>query len=179
MLLFAARIFSGMIHPTVYRVCYYLFFFCVGMVICRKPELAQKKYLFAVCVVMSALLWYAQYHSTLPTQIRVVSVPMLALTISYLFIFVVASIKWKESGFMPFCGEYCLQIYLIHSYFTAGNRTLLPMLGITQPYVALAVNTISSFVISLGLGVVCNRISWTMVLFRPVAFIQKYFTKKQ
>ena len=41
-----------------------------------------------------------------------------------------------RNKFFELCGRYSLEIYVIHCFITAGNRVILPKLGIT--YFALA-----------------------------------------
>ncbi len=179
LVLFAVRVFSAGIHPTIHRVFYYLFFFCVGIVFCRVPKQMQNKGLLILCAAISPAFWCLLNFCQVPSAVRMAMVPALSLSVSYLFVYAAATIRWKETGFLQLCGTYCLHIYLIHPYFTAGNRSILPMLGITQPYIALGVNTVSSLLLSLVIAVICGRISWSMILFRPIGFVQKFILKKQ
>ena len=176
--LFAAKTGAGMLHQTVVRLCSYLFYFCVGIALYRVPRLVRQKWLFVLSAVCTVAFWHLKFQMETYRIVDLLLDSGLALAMSYLFVYAAAVIRWKEHGFLQMCGTYCLHIYLIHPYLTAGNRTFLPMLGITQPYMALVINAVSSLLISLGIAVVCQKLPWTMILFRPAAFIQTCIHKK-
>ena len=86
----------------------------------------------------------------------------------------------RLSGFRLFqlCGKYCLELYLLHTFFTAGLRTLLPMMGVTTPWLSVWLNFLISAAVSLGLAVLAGK-TWVMdLVFRPAHFISHIRTKK-
>ena len=76
------------------------------------------------------------------------------------------------------CGKYCLELYLLHTFFTAGLRTLLPMLGITTPWLSVWLNFLFSAGVSLILAALAGK-TWVMdIVFRPARFFSRIKAKK-
>lgn len=177
-LMLVARVYEEQLNLTLFRLAYFLCFFCVGCLLQRKANIIRSKKMLLLCLGVIALIGCCWWQIGFSALAWLVIKPVLVLAICGAFVVCAALIHWRERSFFSLCGTYCLHIYLIHPYFTAGNRVFLPVLGITQPYVALVVNTLSSLLVSLGIAMVCDRLPWTMILFRPVAFIQKYIVRK-
>ncbi len=78
-----------------------------------------------------------------------------------------------------FCllGRHSLEIFLLHSVFTAGCRVLLPLLGITGCAAAILCNVLLSTAVSLGLAVFCQKMGIREMIFQPVKY--SYRKRKQ
>ena len=83
---------------------------------------------------------------------------------------------WKKlSGFSLFqnFGKYALEVYLLHTFFTGGFRTLLPLMGITTPFLSVWFNFVFSAGLSYILAVLLHRVRLGNLLFRPTRFFKK------
>ena len=155
---------------TLYRILYHLFFFAVGCTLCRKRQLLRNGHLLglAAMVLGTAAAFYVFYYVRWWYASWKL---MIALATCWVYL------CWfyrfpRLSGLRLFqvCGKYCLELYLLHTFFTAGLRTLLPMLGITTAWVSVWLNFLISTAVSLGLAVLARK-TWVMdIVFRPTRF---------
>lgn len=84
-----------------------------------------------------------------------------------------SAFTWLDKPFLRLCGKYCLGIYVIHCFFTAGFRTFLPMAGVTAFWPSFLLNVILSTAISLLIPMALARIGLHDALFRPVHWLAK------
>lgn len=84
-----------------------------------------------------------------------------------------SAFTWLDKPFLRLCGKYCLGIYVIHCFFTAGFRTLLPMAGVTAFWPSFLLNVILSTALSLLIPMTLARIGLHDALFRPVHWLAK------
>lgn len=166
-------------HLTQYRIIYHLFFFFLGSLLCRNREkLSSPKLLgisamfltTATCCYIFAYVrnWYANWKV------------LIAVATCYVFIYTFYRIP-RLSGCRLFqlCGKYCLELYLLHTFFTAGLRSLLPLVGITGPWLSVWVNFLLSTGISLLLAYLAGK-TWIMdVVFRPARFYTQLRNRRE
>lgn len=158
---------------TLYRILYHFFFFALGALLYRRPAyLAHPKLVGGSAMLLSGAAyfylfwnirsWYANWKL------------LIALSTSYIFLAlfyrcgVLSRVK-----LLQICGRHCLELYLLHTFFTAGLRSLLPMLGITGPWCSVWVNFVASTAICLGLAWLASRYRWTDLIFRPTRFFMR------
>lgn len=155
---------------TEYRLLYHLVFFFLGSLLCRYREklCSQKIMGISVMFLVTAAYfyffgyswrWYANWQF------------LIAAATSYVFVYQFYRFP-RLSGcrLFQFCGKYCLELYLLHTFFTAGLRSLLPMVGIVTPWLSVWVNFLLSTGISLLLAWLAGK-TWIMdVVFRPARF---------
>lgn len=152
---------------TLYRILYHLPFFLLGSVLCRNRGaiLSHKVQGPAVMFLATAACfyfflyarhWYANWKFAI------------ALSTCLVFTALFYCVP-KLSGFPPLqvLGKYCLELYLLHTFFTGGFRTLLPFLGITSPWGNVLLNTVLSTGLSLAIALAAGRFWWMDILFRP------------
>lgn len=158
---------------TVYRLLYHLCFFFLGGVLCTRRGLLRSEKLMGLSAMVLATAayfyfcwytrnWYAGWKFLIAAATGCV----------FLWEFV----RWEKlSGLRVFqlFGKYALEIYLLHTFFTGGLRTLLPMLGVTTPAASVLVNFILSAGISLGLSVLLGRFRAADLLFRPARLFRR------
>ena len=158
---------------TLYRVIYHLFFFSVGCGVCRHRGLLSNSHLVGISAMFLGVAayfrvfygvwyWYANWK--------------LMIALGTCWIYLCSFYHWpKLSGCWLFqiCGKYCLEIYLLHTFFTGGLRSLLPLLGITGPWCSVWLNFLVSTAVSLGLAVLARK-AWVMdAVFRPSRFVSE------
>ena len=108
-----------------------------------------------------------------------ISKAIIAMTLSLAV--VISFIKCKalsDNKLFLLCGKYCLPIYLVHCYFTAGTRVVLK---------ALCIKSVSPYLVSgMVLGVfapiviyeVCSRIHFLEFVFKPANVLQRILARK-
>lgn len=159
---------------------FYLLFFYVGMLI-RRCNGAERQWMVArwllavAAVVLSVLYWNDSRCLYLIPGANMVIAMGISLVLMWAFA------KWKVLGNHPLfrlCGEYCLEIYVLHCFLTAGNRVFLPMLGIHGLWPSLVANTVISTALPIGFAWVTKKIGIHELLFRPWSFLCSLKQKK-
>ncbi len=163
---------------TLYRIIYHFFFFALGSALCsRRRYLASDKCLGISAMVLAAAAyfylfwyirdWYANWK--------------VAIAVATSFVFLAMFFRWKllaKVSLLQLCGKYCLELYLLHTFFTAGLRSVLPLAGITRPWLSVWVNFIISTGVSLGLAWIAGKCRWMDLFFRPSRFLQWVRSKR-
>lgn len=73
----------------------------------------------------------------------------------------------KSSFLFTLIGKHALEIYLLHCFFTAGNRVLLPMLGIHGFWSSFVINLFISIFIPMAVSFVSKKLGLYKLLFAP------------
>jgi hypothetical protein len=71
------------------------------------------------------------------------------------------------SRFLLFTNRYSLQIYLLHTIFTAGIRIVLVRLNVSQWWVHVIVGTVFGFACSVLIAVIAEKMKWPNLFFFP------------
>ena len=158
---------------TLYRIAFHGFFFLLGSVLCRHRWVMKNNHLTGVAAIFLASMlffyifrysrnWYPNWKFFIAVCTCVVNVALF-LRVKFL----------REFRIFQVCGKYCLELYLLHTFFTAGLRSILPLWGITTPWLSVWVN----FLLSTG---VCLLLAWLSgkcwvldLVFRPTRFAAK------
>ena len=151
---------------TLYRVIYHFFFFALGCALCRRRKLLSEPHIlglaamfFLTAVVFffcGAWYWYANWHFGLGLSLSILLVQLFY--------------RWRPAGenrFFRLCGKHCMEIYLLHTFFTAGLRNLLPVVGLRTPWLSVWVNFFLSTAACLGIAALAGKWRGLDVLFRP------------
>ena len=157
-------------HLTQYRIVYHLFFFFLGSLLCQNREKLRSQKLLgisAMFLVTAAFYYFFGYARSWYGNWKV----MIAAATCYVFVYQFYRFpRLAECRLFQICGKYCLELYLLHTFFTAGLRSLLPLVGITTPWLSVWVNFMLSTGISLLLAYLAGK-TWIMdVVFRPARF---------
>lgn len=78
-----------------------------------------------------------------------------------------------NNGFLKLCGLHSLEIYIIHGYFSAGNRVLVPMIGITNAYVSIVANFVISMAVPFAAVWITKKLKIYGYIFTPGKMIFK------
>lgn len=160
-------------HLTWYRIIYHFFFFALGCGICRNRKLLEGRKLTGSCTMflcVAAYFYFFCYVRNWYSNWKL----MIALCTCWVYLWSFYHHRCGRSKLLQLCGRYCMEIYLMHTFFTAGLRSVLPLLGITSPWRSLSLNFLISFGVSLGLAVLSKQWSWTDLIFRPNRFWDRY-----
>lgn len=111
---------------TLYRIIYHLFFFGVGCMLCKNRKLLSNPHIVGTFLMGLAVAWYfygfyyvRSWYANWKLTIA------LGTCWVYLYCFYRFP-RLSELRLFQLCGKYCLELYLLHTFFTAGLRTLLP-----------------------------------------------------
>jgi fucose 4-O-acetylase-like acetyltransferase len=161
---------------TLYRLVYHLFFFALGSALCRRREkLSSAKLMGLSAMVLTVAAYYYFFWNIRNWYANWRMYIALATSFAFLWEFH----RWRRLSEFPLfqvCGRHCLEIYLLHTFFTAGLRTLLPALGITAPWVSVWVNFALSTAGCLFLAWFLGKFRWSDLIFRPTRFLKKSAT---
>ena len=163
---------------TLYRIAYHCFFFAVGSVLCRHRDYLTNQKLMGLSSMLlatAAYFYIVRYTRNWYAYWKVI----IALGTCYVNVYLFR--RWPRlSGWKPFqlCGRYCLELYLLHTFFTGGLRTLLPMLGVTGPWCNVLLNFAVSTGVCLLLAVLAGRCHWLDLLFRPARLALRLWEKR-
>ena len=152
---------------TVYRVLYHFFFFALGCFLNRRRELigsAKLAGVSAMCLFTAGyfyVYWYVRYWYANWKLGIAVCICFLLLWLFYRFR------TLAENRLLQLCGKHCLELYLLHTFFTAGFRSLLPLVGVRTPWFSVWLNFTLSTALCLLLAYLAGRFRWTDVIFRP------------
>ena len=84
----------------------------------------------------------------------------------------------RITRFLLFINQYSLQIYLLHTIFTAGSRIVLQRLHITQWWIHVVVGTACGLVFSVLAAMIAERIKVLNIVFFPTKTYQLLKKKK-
>lgn len=162
-------------------VAYYLFFF-IGLLISKrkdfdewigKPPVIVLN--FAIGIFIGLAFSYRQGEEIGWSQIPVLgSVMALALSLAFIGLAQKFSIVVFE-----LLGRYSLEIYLIHCFITAGNRKILPMLGITTFGASFVVNLLMAVTIPVLFSMLLKKIGLYVLMFKPATYFAKLKEKSK
>ena len=79
----------------------------------------------------------------------------------------------NRQGILSFLGKHSLEIYVLHCFFTAGNRLFLPKLGIADFWTSMAVNLVSSIAIPVIVSMVSKKMGIYNLFFAPIRLIHR------
>lgn len=78
-----------------------------------------------------------------------------------------------QSRLLSFLGRHSLEIYVLHCFFTAGNRVLLPRLGIRSLPVSIAANLVLSIGVPILISAAARKLKLYNLLFAPGKLLQQ------
>ena len=94
--------------------------------------------------------------------------------ISLAVIYIVIQIPESQGkDILELCGTYSLEIYVVHCFITAGNRVILPKLGITHFGLNILTNMVMAVFIPMGCAWILKKWNLHTLIFRPAVFIAK------
>ena len=159
-----------------YRFLFFAIYFFIGIVLFRAKVSVSwlaASLGFVASFVLSLLFWgggsdwpndclnHQPYLNTL-----------VALGFCLFFWKLFSSVKALNVSLLNLCGRYCLEIYVTHCFLTAGFRSILPALGLTNFWLNVVLNTVLSTALPLLFAIVLQRIGFHDILFRPAYFIK-------
>ncbi len=156
----------------IYKMIYHLPTFVLGMLLASdKDKLVQNiatHRLYTMTLLTFALILYLSVHSVTNHCADV----LLTIIENIAGAFIVYTIFLRTSHlsgnkFLIKIGRYALEIYVLHVFFTAGLRSLLPKLGVADIYASISLNMVLSIGISILIGYALKKVGLHTLVFRP------------
>lgn len=160
-------------------IMYYSFYFCIGIAFARGVKFLENPVFTAVttaAAVAFMIIFKGDIDKFKDIQIIRIIVAF-GISCGIIFLFKKFSVL-GENPFLKLCGLHCIEIYVIHGFFTSGNRTLLRLIGITEPYTSIILNFLISLFVPIAAFRILNKLKIYDLFFRPAYFIKSKFFGK-
>lgn len=162
----------------VYELTYYAVFFALGMYYADSEKVRAltvkffNKYIYLLILVLISIstLVYTAYNglaSNYPVKFLTAFICMVTTILVFENI-----IMLGRNKFFELCGRYSLEIYVIHCFITAGNRVILPKLGITYFALAFIINLIMAIFIPILISLVLKKLKLYKILYKPASYLK-------
>ncbi len=157
---------------SINRILYYAFFFYIGIVGARyKDWIIGNGFLtflsFITAILLSVFCWNWDLNRSKCINdiwgVNIVVALGTMLTCWYFF----RNCRLSENRLLKICGKYSLEIYVVHCFFTAGLRTVLYRLGISNIFINIAINLTVSTAVPVLSAVVSYKWGIHDMFFRP------------
>ena len=169
-------LFAGIINNVIKMDCtfpisqilYHMLFFVLGIFLASawtQSSLPKWQGAVSVALAICAVIYSGINGIDLIYPIKCGIAVVCVVAVIYLFTTV--SIL-ENNKFLIFCGRFSLEIYVIHSFITAGNRTILPKLGITNFIISFTINSIMAILIPIVLAIIMKKIGIYKIVYTPV-----------
>lgn len=175
--IFSAVIPSSSYTVSVNKFLFFLPFFYIGTVVHQKH--ISPNWGMAILGALVAVLLYniqSPEHAVVTYNVEKI---IIALGLCVFFWKAFSSMNWLDNKVLEICGRYCLEIYVIHSFLTAGFRSAFVALGVTNFWLSLALNTILSTALPIIFAMALERIGLHDLLFRPVRYMRSLMASKK
>lgn len=162
---------------TINIIAFLLLFFLLGVTIQR--GIVPLSWPLAIGFFCVACVLYCMFRSedSVTFSGEIAGKPIVSTLVAVGFCFFLfkmfSSVSWLDNRFLSFCGSYCLEIYVLHCFFTAGFRAAFNMAGVTNFWLSFFLNFALSTGLSLAIAIVLKKIGLHDIVFRPVHWLQK------
>lgn len=165
----------GVIFP-IKNILYYLALFYMGIYLSKKSNsrlMDRKMSWFYGTGAIVSFAYIVICHSDISKAfiIGLAAATVLSLLVISVFVWIP---QLQEMKLFNMLGKYSLEIYVMHTFITAGNRILLVKMGINRFEWNIAVN----FLLAVSIPVVCSVLLKKMklhtLLFRPATFFTAF-----
>ncbi len=168
--IFSADIHLNWTDLTLYRILYHLPFFILGSVLCQNRSLLQSKKLLGIAAMFlsaASVFYFFLYARDWYSNWKL----LIALSACFVNVVLFSHFDWLSAfPLFQLCGTCCLEMYLLHTFFTGGLRSVLLLLGITTPALSITLNFLLSTGLSLLLSMTARRFRIFDLVFRPAKF---------
>lgn len=160
------------------RVARYAVFFYAGYAIQQRGGLTKRQSTAALVVggavaLAQAVQLYLRRH--LPSDSPLQSPYALVISIFLLEAFR-RSRTLGGSALLALIGRHCLEIFVLHCFFTSSLRPVLTRLGVKSAGLSMALNMSVSTFASLGLALLIRRMGLFAPAFRPYTALKSFFS---
>ena len=172
------KLISPLFELTFYELTYYAVFFALGMYYAdsvRVRALIDKifnKYIYLLILVLISIitLVYNAYNGLASNYLIKFLTAFICMATTILVFENI--IMLGRNKFFELCGRYSLEIYVIHCFITAGNRVILPKLGITNFTLAFIINLIMAIFIPILISLVLKKLKLYKIVYKPASYLK-------
>lgn len=167
--------FTPHITSNIQNLFYYLITFNFGFFLaktkCRllsNPWIVSGSIISFIMAIYLTFIWNIKISSIKGGNVFFA----LSSTIVILCIFAKMMYSWN-SRLLGIIGRYSLEIYVLHCFITAANRTLFSLLGINNFYFSVLVNLIAGIVLPILCSLVLMKVNLHQFVFNPATALSK------
>ncbi len=158
-----------------YKIAYYGIFFLLGMWLCAydQQDRLKSRWGIVVSLVTLGVYWWA-YSKGIRMESLVVQI-MVALAPTYLLYYCIRSMKAECLKRLPLMGRFgreSLPLYILHVYFLALFRTLLPKMGIYDFTINMLLMMVVGLAGPLLMYYVMKKYRYTRFVFHPLQVLK-------
>ena len=164
----------------IWRLLFYSSFFCLGILAHRAgraPGWPVSIAALCVSLTLCAFYWSPGWADGPDGSVGMVhTVPVVSTIVALgicVFIYqAFKTVKWLDCRTLALCGRYCLEIYLLHCFLTAGFRVVFGAFGCH--FVAIVIiSTILSTALPILFAMWLERLGVHDILFRPAHWFKR------
>lgn len=159
---------------TVIQTGAYYFFFSIGLKMSKQKkfeEYISRLPVISINLLIGVLIGFLFIYQQ-EKRVGWSAIPVLgsimALALSLAFIGIAQKMN---AHIFELIGRYSLEIYLIHCFITAGNRKILPKIGITNFWPSFIVNFLLAVTIPILFSMFMKKIGLHAILFKPAIYL--------
>lgn len=167
----------------ILSVLYYMYFFYIGFSDRHYPGwlIGNKKTTWemaTVSILISIILWDKRSYVDRGNAIFLNSIPignlLIAVGISLMLWYLFQNVCYfSENKILQLIGRHCMEIYVLHCFFTAGFRTVFFAIGVHNLFVSVVINLVFSTSIPLAVALLCEKLKIHDLIFKPITFFEK------
>lgn len=152
-------------------LCYYSFFFYLGILLCDRGEywIFKKEAVWtaATAAFILCVLYWSPDHTinNIPTVNMFVGIGFTMLLFWGFRRFSVIG----NCAVLQYIGRHTLEIYLFHTYFTSGFRQIDRLLKLDNVYLSIIINSSIGLVASICIAWVLKKLKLSTLVLKPMA----------
>lgn len=156
-------------------LCYYMFFFYLGILLCAQKEywIFKKEVIWlaaAAAFILCILYWSPEY--------MISHIPTINFIVAFGFSML---LFWAFRQFpvlgncmvLEYMGKHTLEIYLFHTYFTSGFRLADRFLKLENEYLSIFLNSVTGVIMPIIIAFLLQKINLIDLCLRPASYVRK------
>ena len=163
------KFFSFEISFPLKNILYYFFFFYLGVCMAKRKN-AIGKTVEKIVFILSVLVAAGSWSICLLEKLSIHKIPVVCTFVgtSFCVLAVLAFSHYNENRLFSFFGKYSLEIYTMHTFLTAANRSILIRGGVRNFALNVSLNFIISTLVPVMIAVILKKLRLHKWIFKPV-----------
>jgi len=151
------------------RVLYYMFFFYTGILLSTNLDILKKRgLLFGLLPIILLLFVLFTGQEKYINRIQFANIIMgLSCSLCIFGAFYQYKILGEDNRILSFIGTYCLEIYLLHTYFVTFCRSFLRLVKISNPLLIYLISIFMGIIIPIVIANICKKMGIYNYIFSP------------
>ena len=159
-------------------LCQNMIWFVLGQLFMYK-QIILSKIITAMLTLLFIVLFAYRTICDLDSSLMNTLLTLLGLSASTGAVYYLTNKRTATAGLWKYLSKYMLQIYLLHTIFAAGIRSVLLKLGITHVIPHIVMGLVFSFVIPITCAIIAERIWFLNIFFFPVKTVKRLMANKR